>query len=83
MKKPGDILTREANCTIEIEFLKSDLYDMSKDITTQKPRSAVMTDIYINGEEISVASLWTLGELFHFTVSIWWHAIKAAFSKAV
>jgi hypothetical protein len=83
MKTPGQILTVDAGQTIEIESCKSELYDMSEDIMTQKPRYAVVTDIFINDKEISIASLWTLGELFHFTVSIWFHAIKAALKKRI
>lgn len=82
MKKPGLILTSDASVeSIEIVSVKSQTYDMAIGIYDQKPKYKVATDIYLNGSEESIAAVWSLTELFHLTISIWWHAIKAAFGK--
>lgn len=82
MKRPLQILTTDQSIkTMEITWNKSETYDMGKAITEKNKRYSTATDVYVNGAEDPIVSLWTLGELWELTVFLWTGAIKAALGR--
>jgi hypothetical protein len=77
MKTPEQIITCDHRTSFEITAYKS----LTEDWPSGKTKHQTSTNLHINGEEDPSYSVWSLGELFHLTISIWWIAIKASLAR--
>ena len=79
MKTAQEIITCDHLTEFEITAYKS----LQERWPTGKTKYSTSVNLYIDNEEDPSYSVWTLGELFHLTISIWSMAIKAALGKRI